>query len=37
MTNARIVLTTTGSEEEAHKIAHTLVERGLAACDGSAY
>ena len=29
MTNARIVLTTTGSEEEAHKIAHTLVERGL--------
>ena len=32
MTNARIVLTTTGSEEEAHKIAHTLVERGLAAC-----
>jgi periplasmic divalent cation tolerance protein len=32
MTNARIVLTTTGSEEEARKIAHALVERRLAAC-----
>ena len=32
MTNARIVLTTAGSEEEAHMIAHTLVERWLAAC-----
>ena len=32
MTNARIVLTTTGSQEDAHKIAHALVERKLAAC-----
>lgn len=32
MTDKRIVLTTTGSEEEAAKIAHHLVERGLAAC-----
>ena len=32
MTNARIVLTTAGSEEEAGKIARTLVERRLAAC-----
>src|ERR1051326_5113712 len=32
MTDARIVLTTAGSEEEARKIAHTLVERRLAAC-----
>jgi periplasmic divalent cation tolerance protein len=32
MTNARIVLTTTGSQEEAGKIAHTLVDRRLAAC-----
>jgi periplasmic divalent cation tolerance protein len=32
MTDKRIVLTTAGSEEEAHKIAHTLVERRLAAC-----
>jgi periplasmic divalent cation tolerance protein len=32
MTNARIVLTTTGSQEEADKIAHALVERRLAAC-----
>ncbi len=32
MTNTRIVLTTTGSEEEARKIAHALVERRLAAC-----
>lgn len=29
---ARIVLTTAGSQEEARKIAHTLVERKLAAC-----
>jgi periplasmic divalent cation tolerance protein len=32
MTNARVVLTTAGSEEEARKIAHALVERSLAAC-----
>ena len=32
MTNARIVLTTAGSKEEAAKIAHALVERRLAAC-----
>ena len=32
MTNARIVLTTAGSEAEARKIAHALVERRLAAC-----
>ena len=32
MTDARIVLTTAGSQEEAHKIAHALVERELAAC-----
>lgn len=32
MTAARIVLTTTGSQEEAGKIAHALVERRLAAC-----
>jgi periplasmic divalent cation tolerance protein len=32
MTNARIILTTAGSQEEAIKIAHALVERGLAAC-----
>ena len=31
-TNARIVLTTAGSEEEAQKIAHALVNRKLAAC-----
>lgn len=30
--NARIVLTTAGSHEEAQKIAHALVERKLAAC-----
>lgn len=30
--NARVVLTTAGSEEEAQKIAHALVERKLAAC-----
>jgi periplasmic divalent cation tolerance protein len=32
MTNARIVLTTAGSQEEARKIARALVERKLAAC-----
>ena len=32
MTNARIILTTAGSQEEARKIAHALVERRLAAC-----
>jgi periplasmic divalent cation tolerance protein len=32
MTDKRIVLTTAGSEEEAHKIARGLVERGFAAC-----
>jgi len=32
MTNARIVLTTAASQEEARKIAHALVERRLAAC-----
>jgi periplasmic divalent cation tolerance protein len=32
MTNARIVLTTAGSQEEARKIANALVERRLAAC-----
>jgi periplasmic divalent cation tolerance protein len=32
MTNVRIILTTTGSQEEADKIAHALVERRLAAC-----
>jgi periplasmic divalent cation tolerance protein len=32
MTDKRIVLTTTSSEEEACKIARQLVERGLAAC-----
>lgn len=32
MTDKRIVLTTTGSEEEAHKIGQALVERRLAAC-----
>lgn len=32
MTDKKIVLTTTGSPEEARKIAHALVERGLAAC-----
>lgn len=31
-TQARIVLTTAGSQEEAQKIAHSLVERKLAAC-----
>ena len=32
MTDKRIVLSTTGSEEEARKIARHLVERRLAAC-----
>jgi periplasmic divalent cation tolerance protein len=32
MTDTRIVLTTTASEEEARKIARHLVERRLAAC-----
>jgi periplasmic divalent cation tolerance protein len=32
MTDKRIVLSTAGSEEEAHKIARQLVERRLAAC-----
>lgn len=31
-TKARVVLTTAGSQEEAQKIAHALVERKLAAC-----
>jgi len=32
MSNARIMLTTAGSQAEAHKIAQALVERRLAAC-----
>ena len=32
MTDKRIVLSTSGSEDEARKIAHHLVERQLAAC-----
>jgi periplasmic divalent cation tolerance protein len=32
MTDKLLVLTTTGSEEEAHNIANALVERRLAAC-----
>jgi periplasmic divalent cation tolerance protein len=32
MTDKRIVLTTTGSEEEAQKIAYHLVENRMAAC-----
>lgn len=32
MTNQKIVVTTTGSQEEAQRIAHALVERRLAAC-----
>lgn len=32
MTAARVVLTTAGSHEEAHRIARGLVERRLAAC-----
>lgn len=31
-TKARVVLTTAGSQEEAQKIAHALVDRKLAAC-----
>jgi periplasmic divalent cation tolerance protein len=32
MTNARIVLTTTGSHEEGRRMARALVDRRLAAC-----
>jgi periplasmic divalent cation tolerance protein len=32
MTDKLLVLTTTGSQAEAEKIAHTLVDRELAAC-----
>lgn len=32
MTDKKIVLTTAGSQEEARKLAHALVERRLAAC-----
>jgi periplasmic divalent cation tolerance protein len=32
MSNARIVLTTAGSEEQARRIAQVLVERRVAAC-----
>jgi len=32
MTNKRVVLSTTGSHEEARKIAQTLVDKQLAAC-----
>jgi periplasmic divalent cation tolerance protein len=32
MSDARVVLTTTSSHDEARKIAHALVERKLAAC-----
>jgi periplasmic divalent cation tolerance protein len=32
MTDARVVLTTAGSQDEARKIASALVERRLAAC-----
>ncbi|HEX7288385.1 MAG TPA: divalent-cation tolerance protein CutA [Candidatus Angelobacter sp.] len=32
MSNARIVLTTAGSQDEARKLAQALVERRLAAC-----
>ena len=32
MTDKRLILSTAGSEDEAHKIAHFLVERKLAAC-----
>ena len=32
MTDKRLVLSTAGSQEEARKIAHALVERRLAAC-----
>jgi periplasmic divalent cation tolerance protein len=32
MTDARVVLTTAGSHEEAHNLANALVQRRLAAC-----
>ena len=32
MSDKKLVLTTAGSQEEARKIAHTLVEQRLAAC-----
>lgn len=32
MSNKRLVMTATGSQEEARRIAHALVERRLAAC-----
>src|SRR5512146_3096610 len=32
MSDKKLVITTTGSREEAEKIAHALVERRLAAC-----
>jgi periplasmic divalent cation tolerance protein len=32
MTDKRVVLSTAGSQEEARKIAHALVDRRLAAC-----
>jgi len=32
MTDKRVVLSTAGSEDEAHKVAHHLVEHQLAAC-----
>jgi periplasmic divalent cation tolerance protein len=32
MTDKRLVLTTAASQQEAHKIAHALIERRLAAC-----
>lgn len=32
MINARLILTTAGSRDEAQKIAHALVDRRLAAC-----
>jgi periplasmic divalent cation tolerance protein len=32
MINARLILTTAGSRDEAKKIAHALVDRRLAAC-----
>jgi periplasmic divalent cation tolerance protein len=32
MTDKRVVLTTSGSPDEARKLAHALVERRLAAC-----
>jgi periplasmic divalent cation tolerance protein len=32
MTNQRLILTTAGSQDEARRIAHALVDRRLAAC-----